>query len=175
MRLTIFFLLFSLNSFAQVGVGTTSPDKSAMLDVTATNKGLLIPRVVLLNQTDKKTIPNPAKSLMVWNNTVDIDAFPDGQGFYYNNGTALAPVWVSMSKPLKRIEVTISEDALSFTEPLLINKKIVEVVREGYGVPKILTAGDPYSNNVLYNKNNGNFKWNFILNKTEEIYILYYD
>ena len=37
--------LITTMGFAQVGIGTTSPDASAALDVTATDKGFLMPRM----------------------------------------------------------------------------------------------------------------------------------
>lgn len=36
----------SLGTAAQTGIGTTTPDASAKLDVSATNKGFLPPRVL---------------------------------------------------------------------------------------------------------------------------------
>ena len=45
--LTLFALLITLPILAQVGIGTTTPDPSAIMDITATDKGLLIPRVLL--------------------------------------------------------------------------------------------------------------------------------
>ena len=53
---------------AQVGINTENPDSSAALDINATDKGLLIPRVALKNNNiELKTgVPN-AKSLMVFN------------------------------------------------------------------------------------------------------------
>ncbi|SEW09738.1 hypothetical protein SAMN05421841_1013 [Chryseobacterium wanjuense] len=50
----------------QVGVGTSNPHPSALLDLDASNKGLLLPRIALLSTTDIATIPNPAKGLMVY-------------------------------------------------------------------------------------------------------------
>jgi hypothetical protein len=49
-------------SFSQgVGVGTVTPDASAVLDITATNKGLLIPRMSLASIN---SIVNPARGLL---------------------------------------------------------------------------------------------------------------
>ena len=48
---------------AQVGIGTTSPDASAALDITANDKGLLIPRMTTVQRTG---ISSPANSLMVF-------------------------------------------------------------------------------------------------------------
>ena len=41
---------------AQTGIGTTTPNASAKLDVYATNKGFLPPRVTLTSTTDATTI-----------------------------------------------------------------------------------------------------------------------
>lgn len=63
-------LFLTASTFAQkVGVNTTTPNASAILDVTATNKGMLVPRVSLTSSTDVTTIPTPAVSLLVYNTT----------------------------------------------------------------------------------------------------------
>lgn len=59
--------MVSAMAFSQVGINTTTPDPSSILDIKSTNKGLLIPRVALKGKTDLTTIPNPAHSLMVYN------------------------------------------------------------------------------------------------------------
>ncbi|MEN2992655.1 MAG: hypothetical protein ABDH91_03785 [Bacteroidia bacterium] len=77
-----------------VGIGTNSPNASARLEVSATNAGVLIPRVNLTSVTDATTIPNPATSLLVYNTNA---ALPAGAGYYYNAGTPAAPRWVSIN------------------------------------------------------------------------------
>jgi len=76
-------LLVSLLSFSQVGVNTTSPDPSSILDVSATNKGMLLPRVALSGTGDTSTISAPAISLLVYNTATTFDLTP---GFYFWNG-----------------------------------------------------------------------------------------
>jgi hypothetical protein len=66
-----------------VGVNTTTPDPSAALDVTSTDKGMLVPR---MTEAQKTAIATPATGLLVYQ--TDATA-----GFYYYNGTA----WVSFS------------------------------------------------------------------------------
>lgn len=46
-----------------VGIGTTAPDESAILDLSSTSKGLLLPRMSLSERTK---ISNPAKGLLVY-------------------------------------------------------------------------------------------------------------
>ncbi len=83
-------LLFVNSARSQnVGIGTVSPDASARLDITASNKGLLIPRVALNGLNDATTVPLPANTLIVYNTN---DAI--GTGFYYNSGSPNAAVWV---------------------------------------------------------------------------------
>lgn len=67
------------------------PDPSAMLDIQSLNKGLLIPRVNLSGFTDIGTIPNPKKSLIVFN-TPGSTAMPEG--FYYWNAT----IWTKLGE-----------------------------------------------------------------------------
>lgn len=78
-----------LNISAQTGIGTTTPDASAKLDVSATNKGFLPPRVTLTSGTDNTTISNPATGLLVYNtgNNAGLVA-----GYYYWNGTSWATI-----------------------------------------------------------------------------------
>lgn len=74
-----------------VGVGTNAPDNSALLDLTATNRGFLLPRVSLTTITDGTTVPSPAKGLIVYNSNTALT--PYGEGLYYNSGTSGAPSW----------------------------------------------------------------------------------
>ena len=84
-----FFILLSLTTRAQTGIGTASPDASAKLEVNASNKGFLPPRVTLTSQTDNSTIPNPATGLLVYNtgNNPNLVA-----GYYYWNGSNWATI-----------------------------------------------------------------------------------
>ena len=87
----MFILLFcSQAALSQVGINPSgsSPHPSAGLDVSYPDKGLLIPRVLLLNTSDAVTIPSPAVSLMVYNlNTAGSGYDAVTPGYYYWNGT----------------------------------------------------------------------------------------
>jgi collagen type VII alpha len=60
------FMCITTLSFAQgnVGVGTNTPDASAILDILSTNQGLLVPR---MNTAGMNAIPSPANSLLIYN------------------------------------------------------------------------------------------------------------
>lgn len=90
-KLLLFFVFTSIVSHAQIGIGTTAPDPSSMLDIRSTNAGLLIPRVNLTSTTDNVTIPNPAISLMVYNLATQNDITP---GFYFWQGGS----WSALSQ-----------------------------------------------------------------------------
>ena len=78
--LSYFVFLISYSLFSQsVGIGTNAPNASAQLDVSATNKGMLVPRVT---NAQMLAIASPANGLLVYNT--------DSAAFAYRSGT----VWV---------------------------------------------------------------------------------
>lgn len=79
-RLSLLFLLFVFFMHAQIGIGLPSPDRSAMLHINSTNKGVLLPSIALASTTDNVTIPSPADGLIVWNNGT---GSLKETGFYY--------------------------------------------------------------------------------------------
>lgn len=79
-----------------VGINASgaTPDASAMLDVSATNRGVLIPNVALTSTNTAGPITLPATSLLVYN-TATAGTVPNNvtPGYYYNSGTPVAPNW----------------------------------------------------------------------------------
>ena len=82
---------------AQVGVGTSSPNENAVLEVSSTTQGMAFPRVAAM--TD---IPNPATGLMVFDMVGDCLAV--------NVGTPAAPDWKCTGiSTLERIGIEADE------------------------------------------------------------------
>ena len=80
----IYILLFSITINAQVGIGTTNPHVSALLELNSENSGLLIPRMIELQRDD---INNPTAGLLIYQT--------DGnKGFYYFDGSA----WLALNE-----------------------------------------------------------------------------
>ena len=79
-------------SLGQVGIGTTSPNTNAILDITSTNSGLLLPRVALTNTTSPAPMTADVAGMTVYNTATAGDVTP---GFYYNDGA----VWVRLGVP----------------------------------------------------------------------------
>ncbi len=94
--ISLIMMFFSHLGFGQsVAINTTGSiaDTSAILDISSSSKGLLIPRVNLISLTTMTTINSPANSLLVYNTNAAIGG---GTGYYYNTGTAAAPEWVKL-------------------------------------------------------------------------------
>jgi len=92
--LLAFFLLATVpHLMAQVSIhdGTgTDPHSSAMLDVQATGKGVLVPRVDIANLATAAPVTAPAEGLLVYNTNATT-----GVGYYYWNGTLWTRIVVS--------------------------------------------------------------------------------
>lgn len=105
-------LLFAQN----VGIGTTTPNPSAALEIRSSNRGLLIPR---MNSFDRVLIANPANGLMVYDTTQNrIYQYQNGawQYFINDNYWRIAPtrnwtynttdsIGIGTSAPTNRLDV----------------------------------------------------------------------
>jgi len=78
---TLFLISTSFATYSQVGIGTKTPNNATQLEITADNRGILIPRVSLQSSTDDVTITNGnVNSLLVFNTSTIADITP---GYYY--------------------------------------------------------------------------------------------
>lgn len=80
----------SISPTGNVGINTTSPNSSAILDIQSNNRGLLIPR---MTTAQRLAIATPAAGLMVFDT--------NASAFYFFNGT----VWetIGMDSELEKI------------------------------------------------------------------------
>jgi hypothetical protein len=126
-QVLIIALLIFGQIYAQTGIGTTTPHASAKLEVSATNKGFLPPRVTLTSATDATTIPSPAEGLLVYNNGNNSGLVA---GYYYWNGanwatiaTAIAAGYGVAASEMQKIydgvgnATTINSTGATFTVP----------------------------------------------------------
>jgi hypothetical protein len=92
-NLLIVGLFLTSQMFAQTGIGTTTPNASAKLDVYSTDKGFLPPRVTLTSASLASPISLPAEGLLVYNlGSVGLQA-----GYYYWNGASWATIATASS------------------------------------------------------------------------------
>lgn len=75
--IAVLLLACATSLHAQVGIGTNLPDASSKLDITATDKGLLIPR---MTSGQRSGISSPATGLLVFQTDAP-------GGFYYYTGS----------------------------------------------------------------------------------------
>ena len=84
----------SFTTFSQVGIGTTSPSFSALLDVTSTSKGFLFPKMTL---SQRDAIASPVEDLQVWcSNCGSVGELQVYNGSTWTNtaGGAASPLFV---------------------------------------------------------------------------------
>jgi hypothetical protein len=120
-RLILLFLFISFFAEAQTGIGTTTPNASAKLDVNASDKGFLPPRVALtatnvfapVTGLSGSTALATAAGLLVYNTTSNGNVLP---GYYYWNGN----LWVQISNGL----IVDSSNNTSFSVAASDNNKL---------------------------------------------------
>ncbi len=85
---SIIVLFFNAKISAQVGIGTTTPNASAALDIVSNGNdtGVLFPRMTTIQ---RDAIASPATGLLIYNITTN--------SFNYNMGTSGTPNWVNIS------------------------------------------------------------------------------
>jgi len=107
--ISIIILLISLtsSSFAQVGIGTVLPDPDSVLDITSTDKGLLLPRVLLTSTSSFAPLSAHVEGMSVYNTNTAGDVRP---GQYYNDGSK----WI-------RIEGTDAVDSVTLSSDVTIS------------------------------------------------------
>ena len=126
------------------------PHASAMLDIKSSNKGLLIPRVSLLSETDVITIVNPQTSLLIYNTNA---ALPDGEGHYFWNDTKWSKFATrnNLANLVWNVAGNSSTNTLTDFIGTIDNKPLI------FKTNNILSGKiDPGPNNVFFGQKAGN-------------------
>lgn len=128
----------------KVGIGTSSPDASALLDLNSTNQGLLPPR---MTEAQRNTIATPAAGLIVW----CTNCGANGELQVYN-GIAWTNISGAAAPVVPNASVTIC------TQEWMLKSLDVEVYRNGDTIPQVIdhdawnaltTGAWCYYNNVI--------------------------
>jgi len=77
-------LLAATATQAQVGIGTASPNFTAILDITASAKGLIVPR---MTTTQRGAINSPNAGLLIYNTTTNALEIANSSSLWVNLST----------------------------------------------------------------------------------------
>ena len=155
---TFFSLFVVLNSYAQTGIGTTTPESSAKLDVSSTNKGFLPPR---MTATQRGNIPSPAAGLMVYQTDAPI-------GFYYYNGIGWLNIsnlgttnrYIPYSSQFAQYSSGQSLTTVSIGTYINLTGSDLEViVPSGFTSNKVVINWDTWGDVSTTNASNGSFRY----------------
>ena len=102
-------ILLTANTYAQVVIGTTTPDASSLLEVTSTAKGVLLPR---MTATQRDAISSPATGLMIYQTDGTV-------GFYYYNGSSWANVGYTDALVSANTDVAANTAKVGYTDALV--------------------------------------------------------
>ncbi|HSN61865.1 MAG TPA: hypothetical protein VLR49_13075, partial [Ferruginibacter sp.] len=128
-----------------VGIGTSSPNSSAALDVNATNKGMLIPRITTVQ---RNAIGNPAMGLLVFDT--------DKSTVMFYDGTAWRSLSFSDENKTDPQSRSSTQPALSagFGTRVSISGNFAIIGAPRYGATGLLNMGVAY----IFNKTSGGWK-----------------
>lgn len=104
-RLSVSWVVLTLSSWMlaqSVGIGTSTPDPSARLDIVDTQRGLLIPR---MTTAERNAILNPARGLLIYNTDCDVFEHYDGSQWHivYSTRTGTGGTGVLTALPATNI------------------------------------------------------------------------
>lgn len=136
--------------WAQVGIGTTSPNPNAILDVTSTVElpgGILLPRVELGSSGFAAPLDNHVEGMIVYNTSSSGDVYP---GMYISDGNRwirtedLSPAAVS-----ETLSGDIQIDAASYASVSGIND-VTFTARKSQVLVMLTASGFAYTNSMSY-------------------------
>lgn len=134
--LCVISLIGLVSIHAQVGINTITPDESAALDITSTNKGILIPRMTTAQRT---AIITPASGLIVYDTNLKCIS--------QNVGTPTAPSWVCLSAKSKQSESFYMPSIAIDASTVVAGKSIdlYDEYKKQFNTPTARSGGAPIS------------------------------
>jgi hypothetical protein len=145
-KLCAFFMVIHLLNHLQaqnVGIGTSSPKPSAVLDISSSNKGVLFPR---LSIAQRLTITNPANGLHIFNTDVNsLEYFDSLTNEWKDYAIGILNIHIDSNTVLTNNGYTLSNTA-------------------GYNFCTILIDSNVTLSNLTFNSNAGNTLKVYVIN-----------
>jgi hypothetical protein len=141
-------VMFHNNISAQIGIGTSNPDKSSILDLTATNKGLLVPR---MSEAKRDSIILPPNGLIIFNTT--------SNAIEINSGTSTIKSWGGLSGSSSAATGFLSVNEAGETTTM----SPIDVV-----IPGMTLSPQPGTYSVLFNSQYNSAPYNYDVNITQQ-------
>lgn len=133
--LLVVLMMAKITAAQNVGIGTTSPKTSAVLDISSSNKGVLFPR---LSIAQRLTITNPANGLHIFN--TDVNSLE-----YYDS---LTTEWKDYATGILNIHID--------SNTVLTNGGFTLSNTFGFTYCTILIDSNVNLSNLIFNSNAGN-------------------
>jgi hypothetical protein len=131
----VFFLILTVTTYAQVGIGTTTPHASSVLDVSSTTQGMLTPR---MTTAQRLAIVSPADGLMVYDTNLK-------SLYHYNQGITSWNLMNSDANGRLKFKRIRSTDVLATV--------LATELTAGGGAKYVLDSGTYYEINGIINVN----------------------
>ena len=151
--LPLLFVLGAYGAYGQVGIGTPTPNISSQLEIVASDKGILIPRVALTSTTDATTISNGnINSLLVFNTATVADIKVGYHYWYQTRWIRIASstdipanimVWNPVTNQFSYIDVAGNTQIINIEQIVQDNETLTSI------------SHDPVTNTITYIDENG--------------------
>ena len=165
---------------AQVGIGTSTPDSSAALELESTDKGFLPPR---MTTAQRDLIPSPSAGLIIFNTSTNSIEFCDGDNWVTYNERAKTPVVNTNPAPSGT-----GDFGISTTTPDVNAVLDIASTNKGFLPPRLSTnqrndISDPPAGLLIYNTDTKSLQFytkanwadfgevNVVISKTGEIWM----
>lgn len=128
-KLSLLFLFFVTCTFAQVGIGTTTPSQSAILQLDSTDKAFLPPR---MTDAQMLAIPSPLNGSMVFNTTYNAMFVRTSNG--WKNFFETSNASVVLNKVFASGNSSVSTSNNTYTNFPLTSSDVIAIDNANYAV-----------------------------------------
>lgn len=137
-------LLAAMATYAQVGIGTNTPDPSAALQIESTDKGIILPRVT---KEQMEAIANPALGLLVF--CTDCEPVGVYQNKQEGNSNFIPQGWIGKYPPDPSAVLEFNTNSKGLLIPTMNSFRMYEIENPALGLLIFCTDCDPVG--IYYN------------------------